>query len=97
MIDFCKYVHKHVVLFTNSFGSVEELSGIRTGTSTIFRFKKKWVAARPLTPEDLKDEDFVHWLDSMWSHDEAKLKAFLKHKKEYRNETTNKKSVTKNS
>lgn len=81
MIPFDKYLDKYAVLATNYFNNFEDLYGIRIHDSQVFKFKGKYVIARPLTKEDLKDEDFLHWLDSVWKHDETNLKLFLKHKR----------------
>lgn len=98
MINFADYLGKEVVLVTNSFDSVEEISGIRIEEATLFRYKDKWVWARALTLHDLKDDDYLHWLDSMWGHDENHLKSFLRHKKEYQHHEAEKhKVVTKGS
>lgn len=85
MINFNQYINKPVVLITNDFDSYEDISGIRICNSTVFRFQGKWVLTRLLTSEDLKDEDYCAHLDSIWHHNEEKLKTFLKHKKEYIN------------
>ena len=81
MIEFHKYLGKDVVLITNSFNSYEEISGIRIQDSKAFRFKDRWVLTRTLTLTDLKDEDYLQWLDSMWGHDEENIKLFLRHKR----------------
>lgn len=82
MIPFEKYVGEYAVLITNSVSDKDEISGIRTNQSKLFQFKKKWVVARPLTKEDLRDYSFICWLDSVWDHEEINLKSFIKHKKE---------------
>lgn len=82
MIPFEDYVGEYVVLVTKSVGTLEEISGIRTNLSKAFRFKKKWVLARPLLKDDLRDEDFLCWLDSVWGRKELNLKSFIKHRKE---------------
>lgn len=83
MINFEPYLGKAVVLITKEVDSPDDISGIRIDTSTVFKFKNKWVLARPLTAEDLQDEDFIGHLNSIWKHDEDLLKSFLRHKKEY--------------
>jgi len=88
MIDFSPYLEDYVVLMTNDFTSPEQLPGIRDKHVKVFKFKGLYVLARPVTKEDLKDEDFVQWLNSVWKHDENNLKSFLKHKKEYEEKKT---------
>lgn len=80
MIPYDKYIGEYVVLITNAFATPEDISGIRNSNSRIFRFKGKYVLARPLTLEDLKDEDFIDWLNSMWGHKELNIKSFLRSK-----------------
>jgi hypothetical protein len=83
MIDFSTYIGQEVVLITNSFDSFDEISGIRINDSKLFKYKDKWVWARSLTLQDLKDDDYLQWLDNIWRHDENHLRSFLRHKKEY--------------
>lgn len=98
MIAFDKYLGQDIVLITNSVDSLEDISGIRINESKLFKYKDKWVWARALTLHDLKDDDYLHWLDSMWGHDETHLKSFLRHKKEYQHHEAEKhKVVTKGS
>lgn len=78
MIDFSRYIGKHIVLVTNFNPEYEALSGIRISNAQLFKFKGKWVIARPLTKSDVDDEDFICFLESMWHHDEVQLKAFVK-------------------
>ena len=75
---------------TNNFSSPEQLPGIRDEQVKAFKFKGFYVLVRPVTKEDLKDEDFVQWLNSIWKHDEKNIKSFLKYKREY--EEKNKKA-----
>ncbi len=86
MIDFTKYVGEYIVLVTNLTKDVNRISGIRSSNLGIelFSFKKQYVCARQLTKEDLKDEDFVSWLNSMWP-DERKLLNFKNHKAQWQN------------
>jgi len=88
MIDFSPYIGKFVVLVTNDFATPDQLFGIRSEFAKIFRFKGQYVAARAVTKDDLKDEDFVQWLNSIWRHDELNIKVFLKYKKEYEEKTS---------
>jgi len=83
MIPFNDYLGQHIVLASKYFSSPEELSGIRTDESRIFQFRKQFVLTRALRPNDLKDEDFVPWLESMWGHRELNLKNFLRHRREH--------------
>jgi hypothetical protein len=87
MIAFDKYLGKDVVLITNSFDSIEEISGIRIDDSKLFKYKDRWVLVRTLTEEDLRDEDYLPWLSSLWGHNESNLKSFLRHKREYNAQT----------
>lgn len=80
MIPYDKYIGEFVVLITNAFTNPEDISGIRKSNSRVFKFKGKYVLARPLTIEDLKDEDFVDWLNSMWGHKETNIKTFIKNR-----------------
>lgn len=83
MIDFTKYVGEYVVLMTNDVDSPEELPGIRNKQEKVFKFKGHYVLVRPVTKEDVMDEDFAQWLTSIWKHDEANVKSFLRNKREY--------------
>jgi len=80
MIDFSKYLGKPIVLSTKYFDSEEDVSGIRSKSSTliVLKFKGRFVAARPLTKDDLKDEDFLQWMQSMWNSDTTKILTFIK-------------------
>jgi len=80
MISFDNYVGEYVVLITNSFDSLDDISGIRINNSRVFKYKNQWVIARQLTLEDIKDIDFLMYLSSIWQHDELKLKSFIRHK-----------------
>lgn len=82
MIPFEQYIGEYVVLVTKSVADPDEISGIRTNLSKLFRFKKKWVVARQLLRDDVRDEDFLCWLDSVWGREELNLKSFIKHRKE---------------
>ena len=84
MISFSTYIGEHIVLSTKFFSSPEELSGIRTNDSKVFKYRNQFVIVRALNEDDLKDEDFVPWLDSMWVHNETNIKLFLRHRKEIR-------------
>jgi hypothetical protein len=44
----------------------------------IFRYKQKYVLARTLTIEDLKDEDYVDCLHNMWKS-KTELDKFLRY------------------
>jgi|WetSurSiteA1Bulk_404760.scaffolds.fasta_scaffold61643_2 hypothetical protein len=87
MIDFTPYLGDYVVLMTNDFASPDQLPGIRDEQVKVFKFKGLYVLARPVTKDDLKDEDFVQWLNSIWKHDEKNVKTFLKYKQEYEEKT----------
>lgn len=88
MIDFMKYIGSYVVLMTNDVDSPEELPGIRNKQEKVFKFKGHYVLARPITLEDIKDEDFQLWLNSIWKHDESNVKSFLKYKREFHEAST---------
>ena len=79
MIDFSKYVNKPIVLVTNYTNSAEELlNNVDESTGVdLFVINKRYVCVRKLTLEDLKDEDFVPWLNTMWPT-EIVLTTFLK-------------------
>ena len=87
MIDFTKYIGKYIVLMTNDFLTQEELPGIRDEQSKVFKYGGAFVMVRPLTLEDLKDEDFVLWLHSMWKHDEVNIINFVKNGRRHENKT----------
>jgi len=80
MIDFKKYVGKPVILVTNFTDDISKIYGIRTERLHLCSFKNQWAIVRDLTEKDLKDEDFVDWLNNMWP-DEKKLKLFLRYHK----------------
>jgi hypothetical protein len=84
MIDFSKYVGKHVKIVTNFTDSPELLFGIRDDILGIelFTINGRYVCASILTAEDLKDEDFVQWLNTMWPS-EPLLINFLKMKSKW--------------
>ena len=79
MIDFSKFIGKYVVLVTNYTGTPDELTGIRNDKSSIelFTINNKYICVRILDESDLKDDDFVQWLNTMWI-DESQLITFLK-------------------
>lgn len=83
MIDFTPYIGEYLVLVTNDFEDPQELSGIRNDSSKVFKYKGLYTLVRPVTREDLKDEDFLQFLTSMWKDDLNGLKFFLKYKTEY--------------
>jgi hypothetical protein len=83
MINFTLYIGEPVVLATNDTRTVEELSGIRVEYGDIFKYDGRYVIARPLTARDLKDPDYVDWLNSMWHHDEKNIRKFLQYKRKY--------------
>ena len=87
MIPFTNYIGEHIVIASKYFSSPNELSGIRSYDSKIFKFRNQYVLTRALTDSDLKDEDFVPWLESMWAYKETNLKLFLRHRKEYETKT----------
>lgn len=76
MIDFAEYLDKPVVLITNEMETLREISEtLLPGTTFLirsFRFPKmdgpnqKYCLARNLKLEDLNDEDFIIYLNSMW-------------------------------
>jgi hypothetical protein len=86
MIDFTKYLGEYIVLITNFTKDVNRISGIRNSNLgiEIYSYKKQYICARQLTKNDLRDEDFVTWLNSMWA-DEHKLKLFINHKRQWHN------------
>jgi sulfur relay (sulfurtransferase) DsrF/TusC family protein len=79
MIDFNKFIGKNAVLVTNYTNTPDELFGIRNELSTIelFTINNRYICVRTLNESDLKDDDFVQWLNTMWS-DETELITFLK-------------------
>jgi sulfur relay (sulfurtransferase) DsrF/TusC family protein len=79
MIDFSRYIGKPIVLVTNYTNSAEELFGNMDETAGIelFVMEKRYICVRKLMPEDLKDEDFIPWLNTMWPT-EILLTTFLK-------------------
>ena len=91
MIDFSKFIGKYVVLVTNYTGTPDELFGIRNDKSSIelFTIHDKYVCVRILDESDLKDDDFVQWLNTMWV-DEIQLITFLKSIKKCPNHTNQK-------
>lgn len=90
MIDFTKYIGKYIVLMTNDFLTQEELPGIRDELSKVFKYGGAFVLVRPLTVEDLKDEDFILWLHSMWKHAEVNIINFVKNGKCYEHKSKTK-------
>ena len=91
MIDFNKFIGKYVILVTNYTDSPDELFGIRDELSTIelFTIRNKYVCVRILNESDLKDEDFVQWLNTMWP-DEQQLILFIKSIKRWQSPRKNK-------
>ena len=87
MIDFHKYIGEHIVLVTNFAKSLDRIIGIRTDLTKeqVFTYKKQFVRARMLRVDDLKDEDFVQWLNAMWPN-ETILKQYKTYKKPWINE-----------
>jgi hypothetical protein len=83
MIDFSKYIDRYIVLMTNSFSHPEDLPGIRNKESRIFKYGGTYVMVRPFTKDDLKDDDFIQWMSSMWKHNEVNITNFLKNSKHY--------------
>lgn len=75
---------------TNNFLHPEELPGIRDEQAKVFKYGGTYVQVRPLTTEDLKDDDFIQWLQSMWKHDETSVKMFIKNKKYHEIKTKSK-------
>jgi hypothetical protein len=82
MIDFSKYINEWAVLITNFTCDPQDLYGISIIDAKVFKYHNKWVIVRKLTLEDVRNEDFVDWMNSMWNRDEAKLKLFLRYKHE---------------
>jgi hypothetical protein len=83
MIDFTKYIGSYIVLMTNDFFTPEEVPGIRDGQAVVFRYGGVYTLVRPLIAEDLKDEDFIPWLHSMWKHDEKNIINFIRNAKRH--------------
>lgn len=81
MIDFQKYIGFPVVLVTNFTKDSNRISGIRDERLNLHKFKRQFVIARELTSKDLKDEDFVDYLNKMWP-EEKSLRSFLKYSKQ---------------
>lgn len=84
MIDFSKYIGKHIILVTNYFDSPDDLFGIRNELSGIelFTVNNKYVCVRILTLDDLKDEDYLQWLNTMWPTEQS-LTIFRKNLKKW--------------
>ena len=82
MIQFEAYVGEYIILITNPVCTPEEIFGIRSETDKIFKFKGQYVLVRAINQEDLRDDDFVLWLDSMWGHNEINLKKFIRYRRE---------------
>jgi hypothetical protein len=84
MIDFNSYLGQYIVLATKYAKNPKDISDIRIQDSKIFKVADRWVIARKLIEEDLKDEDFYLWLNSMWDK-ERNLKLFILNRKEVKN------------
>jgi hypothetical protein len=82
MIDFSQYVGKPIVLVTNYTNSAEELFGNidESVGVNLFIMDKRYVCVRNLMAEDLKDEDYIPWLNTMWPT-ETLLNTFIKKSK----------------
>jgi hypothetical protein len=76
-IDFNNYIGKYIVLVTNYKTTLSKLP-VSIANMQVFRYKQKYVLARYLTIEDLKDEDFVDCLHNMWKS-RIELDKFLRY------------------
>jgi hypothetical protein len=79
MIDFNQYIGKPIVLVTNYHNTASDLySSIDVSAGIyLYNIDKRYVCTRALEAEDLKDEDYVQWLNTMWPT-ETTLITFLK-------------------
>lgn len=80
-IDFNKYIDKPIVLVTNFCTNRDEVLTKIEPPHGLYRFKQQWIVARPLTVQDVEDEDFNTWLHNMWGKNELSIKAFIRYSK----------------
>jgi sulfur relay (sulfurtransferase) DsrF/TusC family protein len=84
MTDFSKYFDKYIVLVTNYTTSPQELKSLKSEQYDIkiVKYNDKYVCVRSLKEDDLRDEDYVIWLQTMWQIEED-ITLFLRNSKEW--------------
>lgn len=74
-LELHNYIGKYIVLITNY--TVKNTFKDIAPELRIVKYKQKYVLARTLKEDDLKDEDFVDYLSNMWKTN-SEINNFLK-------------------